>query len=60
MSAHTYPRSFEDQGTVKVHLPVLRFFRRRRLLDLCPLRDEVRDDLRLDSLSWTELEVKLT
>jgi hypothetical protein len=31
---------------------------RRGLLGLCPLRNEVCEDLRLDGLSWTELKLE--
>jgi hypothetical protein len=37
--------SFEVQGTIEVHLLVLRLLRRRGLLSLCPFRDEVCKDL---------------
>jgi hypothetical protein len=52
-------RSFEVQGTIKVHLPVLRLLHRWGLLGLCPFRDEVCEDLGLDSLLWTELKLEL-
>jgi hypothetical protein len=57
---HACSHSFEVQGTIKVHLPVIWLLQRWRLLDLCPLRDEVSDDLGLDGLPWAKLEVKLT
>jgi hypothetical protein len=50
--------TFEAQGTIEVHLPVLRLLRRRRLLGLCPLRDEIGEDLGLDGLPWEKLEVE--
>jgi hypothetical protein len=43
---------------IEVHLPVLRLFRRRRLLGLRPLGDEISEDLGLDRLPWAEIEVK--
>jgi hypothetical protein len=56
--AHT--RSFAFQGTIKVHLLVLKLLRRLGLLGLRPFRDEVCEDLGLDGLSWTELKLELT
>jgi hypothetical protein len=53
-----YACSFEVQGTIQVHLLVLRLLRRRRLLGLRPLRDEIGEDLGLDGLPWAELEVE--
>jgi hypothetical protein len=50
--------SFKVQGTIEVHLPVLRLFRQRRLLGFCPLRDEVGEDLGLDGLLWAELKLE--
>jgi hypothetical protein len=52
--AHT----FEVQRTVEVHLLVLRLLRRRWLLGLRPLRDEISKDLGLDGLPWAELKVE--
>jgi hypothetical protein len=52
--------TFEVQGTVKVHLPVLRLFRRWWLLGLRPLGDEIGEDLGLNGLLWVELQVKFT
>jgi hypothetical protein len=57
---YAYACSFKVQGSIKVHLPVLQLLRRRGLLGLCPLRDEVCEDLGLDGLSWTELKLKFT
>jgi hypothetical protein len=42
--------AFKVQGTIEVHLPVLRLLRRQRLLGLRPLRDEIGEDLGLDGL----------
>jgi hypothetical protein len=53
-----YAGTFEVQGTIEVHLPVLRLLRRRRLLGLRPLGDEISEDLGLDGLLWAELEVE--
>jgi hypothetical protein len=50
--------TFEVQGTVKVHIPVLRLLHRRRLLGLRPLGDEIGEDLGLDGLPWAKLEVE--
>jgi hypothetical protein len=50
--------SFEVQGTVEVHFPMLRLLRRRGLLGLCPPRDEIREDLGLHGLPWAELKVE--
>jgi hypothetical protein len=50
--------AFEVQGTVEVHLPVLRLLRQRGLLGLRPLRDEIGEDLGLDGLPWAELKVE--
>jgi hypothetical protein len=50
--------AFKVQRIVKVHLPVLRLLRRRRLLGLRPLEDEVGEDLGLDGLPWAKLEVE--
>jgi hypothetical protein len=50
--------SLKVQGTIEVHLPVLRFFRRWGLLGLRPLRDEVCEDLGLDGMSWIELKLE--
>jgi hypothetical protein len=44
--------TFEVEGTIEVHLPVLRLLRRRRLLGLHPLGDKIGEDLGLDGLSW--------
>jgi hypothetical protein len=52
--------TFEVQGTIEVHLPVLRLLRRRRLPGLRPLGDEIGEDLGLDGLPWAELEVEFT
>jgi hypothetical protein len=52
--------TFEVQGTIEVHLPVLRLLRRRRLLGLRPLEDEIGEDLGLDDLPWAKLEVEFT
>jgi hypothetical protein len=52
--------TFKVQGTVEVHLPVLRLLRRRSLLGLLPLGDEIGEDLRLDGLPWSKLEAKFT
>jgi hypothetical protein len=57
---HACSRSFEVQGTIKVHLLMLWLLQRRRLLGLYPLRNEISDDLRLDGLPWAEHEVELT
>jgi hypothetical protein len=54
----TYACTFEVQGTIELHLPVLRLLRRRRLLGLRPLGDEIGEDLGLDGLPWAKLEVK--
>jgi hypothetical protein len=54
--AYTY--AFEVQGTIEVHLPVLRLLRRRRLLGLRPLRNEIGEDLGFDGLPWVELQVE--
>jgi hypothetical protein len=45
-------RSFEVHGNVEVHLPVLDFFRQVGLMCLCPLRDELRDELGLNGMPW--------
>jgi hypothetical protein len=50
--------AFKVQGTVEVHLLVLRLLRRRWLLCLRPLGDEISEDLGLDGLPWAELEVE--
>jgi hypothetical protein len=50
--------SFEVQGTIKVHLPMFRLLRRRGLLGLCPLRDEIGKDLGLDGMPWAEFKVE--
>jgi hypothetical protein len=50
--------TFEVQGTVEVHLPVLWLLRRRRLLGFRPLGNEIGEDLGLDGLPWAELEVE--
>jgi hypothetical protein len=50
--------SFEVQGNVEVHFPVFRILRRRGLLGLCPLKDEVGEDLGLYGLSRVELKVE--
>jgi hypothetical protein len=47
--------SFEVQGAIEVHLPVLWLFLRCGLLGLRPFGDEACEDLGLDGLSWTEL-----
>jgi hypothetical protein len=52
--------TFEVQGTIEVHLPVLRLLRWRRLLGLRPLGNEISEDLGLDGLPWAEHEVKFT
>jgi hypothetical protein len=39
---------------------VLRLLRRRRLLGLRPLEDEIGEDLGLDDLPWAKLEVEFT
>jgi hypothetical protein len=57
---NTYACSFEVQGTVEVHLPVLRLLRRRRLLGLRPLGYKISEDLGLDGLPWEKLEVEFT
>jgi hypothetical protein len=46
----TCARAFKVQGTVKVHLPVLRLLHRRWLLGLRPRGDEIGEDLGLDGL----------
>jgi hypothetical protein len=51
---------FEVQGTVELHLLVLRLLHRRRLLGLRPLEDKINEDLGLDVLPWAELEVEFT
>jgi hypothetical protein len=51
--------AFEVQGTVEIHLLVLRLLRRRGLLGLSPLGDEIGEDLGLDGLPWAELKVQL-
>jgi hypothetical protein len=56
---YSHTRPFEVQGTIKVHLRVLRLLRQWGLLGLCPFKDEVCEDLGLDSLSWTEVKFKL-
>jgi hypothetical protein len=56
---YAHARSFEVQGTVKVHLLVLRLLHRWGLLGLCPFRDEIREDLGLYGLSWIELKLEL-
>jgi hypothetical protein len=48
LTHNTCACAFEVQGTVEVHLPVLRLLRRRRLLGLRPLGDEIGEDLGLD------------
>jgi hypothetical protein len=48
------------QGAVEVHLLVLQLLCRRGLLGLCPLGDEISEDLRLDGLLWVELQVELS
>jgi hypothetical protein len=55
---YAYACSFKVQGTIEVHLPVLRLLRRWGLLGLCPLRDEVCEDLGLDGLSWIKLKLE--
>jgi hypothetical protein len=50
--------SFEVQGIIEVHLSVFRLLRRRGLLGLCPVRDEIGEDLGLDGLPWAELKVE--
>jgi hypothetical protein len=50
--------SFKVQGTIEVHLLMLRLLRRWRLLGLCPLRDKVDEDLGFDGLSWIELKLE--
>jgi hypothetical protein len=50
--------AFEVQGTVEVHLPVLWLLFRRWLLGLCPLGDEIGEDLGLNGLPWAELKVE--
>jgi hypothetical protein len=52
--------AFEVQGTVEVHLPVLRLLRRWRLLGFRPLGDEIGEDLGLDGLLWAELEAEFS
>jgi hypothetical protein len=52
--------SFEVQGAIKVQLLVLRLLRWWGLLGLCPFRDEICEDLRLDGLPWEKLKVKLS
>jgi hypothetical protein len=49
---------FEVQGTFEVYLQVLRLLHRLGLLGLCPLRDEIGEDLGLDGLPWAELKVE--
>jgi hypothetical protein len=51
--------TFEVQGTIEVHLRVLRLLCRWRLLGLRPLRDKIGEDLALDDLPWAEIKVKL-
>jgi hypothetical protein len=48
-------RTFEVQGTIEVHLLVLRLLHRQRLLGLRPFGDEIGEDLGLDGLPWAEL-----
>jgi hypothetical protein len=50
--------SFKVQGTVEVHFPMLWLLCRQGLLGLCPLRDEISEDLGLDGLPWAELKVE--
>jgi hypothetical protein len=52
--------SFEVQGTVEVHFPMLRLLCRRGLFGLCPLGNEIGEDLGLEGLSWVELKVEFT
>jgi hypothetical protein len=56
---YTCTRSFEVQGSIKVHLPVLRLLCQWGLLSPHPFRDEVCKDLGLDGLSWTKLKLEL-
>jgi hypothetical protein len=53
-----WTRSFEVQGTVKIHLLVFRLLHRWGLPGLCPLRDEIGVDVGLDGLPWAELKVE--
>jgi hypothetical protein len=53
-----YTCSFKVQGTVEVHFRMLRLLCRQGLLGLCPLRDEISEDLGLDGLPWAELKVE--
>jgi hypothetical protein len=55
--ARTY--SFKVQGTIKVHLLVLWLLRWWGLLGFCPFRDEIHEDLRLDGLLRSKLEVEI-
>jgi hypothetical protein len=52
--------AFEVQGTIEVHLPVLQLLRRRRLLGLRPLGDEIGEDLGFDGLPWAKFLVEFT
>jgi hypothetical protein len=57
---YAYAYSFKVQGTIEVHLQMLRLLHRWGLLGLRPLRDEIYEELRLDGLSWTELKLEFT
>jgi hypothetical protein len=48
--------AFKVQGAIEEHLPVPRLLRRWGLLGLCPLGDEIVEDLGLNGLSWAELK----
>jgi hypothetical protein len=50
--------SFKVQRTIELHLLVLRLLRWWGLLGLCPLRDEIGEDLGLDGVSWTKLNLE--
>jgi hypothetical protein len=55
---HACACSIEVEGTIEVHYPVFKPLLGRGHLDFCPLRHEVYEDLRLDRLSRTQLDVE--
>jgi len=52
---YTYPNTFNVEGTIEVHLLMLRAISQDRLLDLGPFVNEINQNLRLDGQSAPKL-----
>src|SRR5881394_253452 len=52
------PRTFNHEGAIEVHCPILKLLCDGRCLDFCPLGEEVDECLGIYSHSWLEGELK--